>query len=404
MPDTFDSPAPEGAQETTTVSSAPPSFDDLPGEESKPESNEPKETKESGEKKIPDPTGNVEEKKPAKEKEEPSKKEAAPEAKDEREIPETQEVKDIKKLLEVMDGENRLQLNRELKIPTKVDGEIQEPTLDELRANYSGKIAWDKRFTAIDRKEKQYESEKQGLIDHLSKSKEFLEKGDARGCISHLLDLVKVDKHNFNIALRNQLLPEIEEYLGLTDEEKQAFDEKSENQALKEKLQQVETERTNEQSLRELRDQVNETMTRFQVDEDDFVEASYKLQELAQNQQDGLKPEMLTPQFVCEYIKASEAVQQIAEVSNEIKPDFLNDQEAYTTLLDVATEQSIKGTPLTRDEIKALIMDDPGLSEEQVRELNEKTTESIPTKRGEKVKKSNKPELFDDYEEDVQYY
>jgi hypothetical protein len=72
---------------------------------------------------------------------------------------ETEQKSEVKKIT-AKNGEDNLEIPANITIPHKVDGEEVEIPLQELLNNYSGKQAWDKRFSELDVERKEYQKER----------------------------------------------------------------------------------------------------------------------------------------------------------------------------------------------------------------------------------------------------
>ena len=69
------------------------------------------------------------------------------------------EKKDVKNLRMKM-GEELFNVASDATFKVKVDGKSEEVPLQELINNYSGKTAWDKKFTEIGKEKKEVQFEK----------------------------------------------------------------------------------------------------------------------------------------------------------------------------------------------------------------------------------------------------
>lgn len=417
MADTFDTPVDSGG-EKVSVASTPPSFDDLPGEaEAKTQQQDHNEKiqKQAGEKEAPNSTGEVEKGSGKKEKEPKQEKEPQQEKKPAKDADASGEVSEDKprltkeqidritkaKKIEFLDGEEKISVTKGAHVPVKVSGELKNVTLQELVENYSGKVAWDKKFTELTKERDGYDADKQTFMTTLEEMGSLIKEGKAVEGVGRLLDLVGGDIYNFKKVLMTQLMPEMEEYLGMSDEERASKEKHDENEALRSKLQKLETSTQEEKSRRELQSKIESVQNHYKVTEDQFVEASKTLQDAVSQNLNGLTKENLTPEFVCEYALARESVLRIEKVANEVNPRLFDNAEVHGALVDIVTQERLKGSPLTDAELSHLVKGtlEDGLSKD-AEILNDKTTEKVAAKAEGNVKKSDKPELFDDYLQD----
>jgi len=198
---------------------------------------------------------------------------------------EEKEVKEEKKtkLISVKDGDNELSLSLDAKIPTKIDGEIEEPTLRDLQSQYSGKIHLDREFTK------------------LSKEKEFLQAQteQAFNALKQISDSVMVDKNPLAvldfvaeltginpIQFRNEFKEQIKQAAlaeaQLTPEEtlrKQLEDERSYYKSVQEKQLQKQQEA---QKFEQMKIAAKNAMTKYEISPDDYMSAFNEMREAGQ--------------------------------------------------------------------------------------------------------------------------
>lgn len=133
-----------------------------------------------------------------------------------------------------------------------IDGQEVEVTLQDLKSDYSGRQAVQKRFTEFDKQKKGWEKERETL----SSSNEFIKKEistirsdfedtinqyntrgqvnkNPLGVVNDLLDKMGVDSNIFNRAVFDSMLPEVARFLDMTETERDAYFIRKENEHLK---------------------------------------------------------------------------------------------------------------------------------------------------------------------------
>jgi len=213
-----------GAEPTIEVRGQAPSFDDLeaisapkPGQETKPEKNAERTKKESIEKeKVSDNTESKQSKK-SKDADQESDKEEG-EAKDPKRSAESKGTKYIK----AKHGDADLDLAAETVIPTKVAGTLENPTLAELQANFSGRVNWDRKFNDLSREKQQF----QGTVDQLNTMvTSMLEaaKDDPFKFYDVIAEAVGRDSVSMKLEAVDQQIALAEKLAGMSPEQRKSF-------------------------------------------------------------------------------------------------------------------------------------------------------------------------------------
>ena len=116
-------------------------------------------------------------------------------------------------------------LKDDLELEIKIDGKLEKVSLKDLKANYSGKVAYDKKFSEIDKTQKAVVKEKAVLqkeIDQVnSYVNEFASKMKAKdpvGAMAYLAQFSGLSPAQMKHNLIQQLLPEINRLSDLTPE------------------------------------------------------------------------------------------------------------------------------------------------------------------------------------------
>lgn len=134
----------------------------------------------------------------------------------------------------------------------KVDGKEVEVSIDDLLNNYSGKVAWDKRFTELDKERKAFLREKEQINSTVNKFRELSNtKGDI-AALSYLAEVTGKAPHEYVESVINSLLPEINRRSALSQEEilleKQQLNNKYTQEKLAQERQSIEQQKA-EQAL-----------------------------------------------------------------------------------------------------------------------------------------------------------
>jgi len=103
--------------------------------------------------------------------------------------------------------------NREPQLfKVKVDGEEQDVSLEDLKSNYSGKVAYDKKFNELNLERKQHEAEITEINNYINHFANLMKEGDAMGAMSYFAEFGGVAPHEFEQQLIKSLMPVIDRY------------------------------------------------------------------------------------------------------------------------------------------------------------------------------------------------
>ena len=137
-------------------------------------------------------------------------------------------VSDSKKEIEpetTKKSEDSAQINDDLELEVKVDGKLEKISLKDLKSNYSGKVAYDKKFSEIDKdrksvvKEKtQLELEIKQINGYVNTFAEKMKAKDSLGAMAYLAEFSGISPAQMKQNLITQLLPEINRLSDLSPE------------------------------------------------------------------------------------------------------------------------------------------------------------------------------------------
>ena len=242
-------------------------------------------------------------------------------------------------------------------IRTKVDGKWEKPTLQELKDNYSGVIAHDRKFSdlgdrvkAQDSKETTYEAEITKLQGHMGNISNLV-KGAMAGevnpsdAMDYLLDLMGADTLQFNKLAMEHQAEQYDMYSQMTESEREAYWTKKENAVLTKKQESLTTNQAAEHTRAELSSKVNSLRETHGISEEAYVSAENDLKA------EGFKD--LSPENI---VQAAQLQPLLAQAEESIEPylDQLDDEEASELAVDIATR--MLGNPdLTLDQVKKLL-------------------------------------------------
>lgn len=263
-----------------------------------------------------------ESKKPAKEKasEEPKleakEKEKSPEAK--LEGAKKEQVEEEKKASPEKAGEEQKASSQDTSmVEVTIDGKKTQVPLQELINQYSGKVAWDKKFTDLDKERKSFQAEKQRLD---SQVKDFFEKSekDPKSAIKALAEMAGENPVKFMRDLRERLIPELVKYAEMSEAERRAADLAEENEYLKTRAETESRKLQEQQTKQELLEQVESIQKAHNLS---FEQVKGLYTEIAEI----LPEDQITPEKLGEYHVLKGKFNQVNSVLEATDPKLVED-------------------------------------------------------------------------------
>lgn len=258
-----------------------------------------------------------------------AKKEVALE-KAKEDIKQEEVVKEQVRLIKILAGDKEIEVSALGKLLAKVDGKDEEVTVDELLKNYSGKVAYDKRFTELDKRRKLVDSKEveiRSVNENLKKLAELTKNGDSYAALDFLCDMAGVDRMEF----LNNYLSEAEkiakEVGAMSDDQKDAFRAKKEAEYYKSKVEQDKKARDLADQNNLIKSQVDNLCEQTGVSKELFTEAFKYLSEkghLKENKDDA----MTLAGKICNYVKSVEKY-SVIEKGVALVDEKLNDDDGF---------------------------------------------------------------------------
>lgn len=292
----------------------------------------------------------------------------------------------VKKTIKALDGENNLDLNPSVKIPVKIEGKVQQVELQELLNNYSGKVVYDKKFNELSKSKKAWESERETIFSHFKTMRDHMQNNKPVDAFGYLVDILGGDRHNFIKTMREALAPEVINLYNMTDEERQAYESKTEAEALRSKLQSLEAEKIRLREASELRAKQESIKRSLGIDDETYESVIEEL--------NGMGHENAAPEFIGEYIRAKNAYGKIEQMAKAINPSLVADVD----FIDEVVKLSMEHTDLNDEDLEYIIREATGHKKE-LQTLTDKSSSTQIAMPHKKQTTTGKPEFFSDYED-----
>ena len=314
---------------------------------------------------------------------------------------EEEEEKKPKSKLRIKMGDELFNIDSDATFKVKVDGKVEDVPVQELINNYSGKTAWDKKFTELGKERKQLEyqigtlnEQKTMIRDQLSKVLAPLEDPEANPMDS-LMYLVELEgKDPYTVWRRNieSNLQELGTLIDMTETERELYFLKKKDE-LHGKIATQRFERTKkDEAFNQVVQKVDALRQAFNVSEEQFVEASDELEDLLQGTE-GIGD--ITEQDIVEYASLKP---HITVVRDMVKPfeDNISEEKYGEVVSELA--KYLRDGKADKKTIEQILKRNFSVDDD-VKELNTRVYSKQKPKSAKRVESSSdKYETFDDWE------
>lgn len=269
-------------------------------------------------------------------------------------------------------------------MPVKIDGKVEEVPVQELINNYSGKTAWDKKFTEIGKEKKTLEFEKSEiqnqkniLTDHVNKALTPL-KDPSKNPLDSLLYLVEMSGEDPYAAYRRIMEANLEELTSLIDmdeTERELYFHKKKDELHGKVAKQRNERLTKEQTFNQVVQKVNQLRQAHNVTEDEFVEASEELEESFKAQ--GLDANSITEEQVVDFASLKPHIATVRELIEPYEDNI--SEEKYGDVV-AQLSRNLRDGKVDKEGIASILKRNFSVDEE-VKELNTKVYQKQSAKK-----------------------
>lgn len=344
--------------------------------------------------------------------EEESEKEESEEEEEESEEEEQNE--DLKKKKEedrkgqksiriTMDGE-KYNIRPDTTIPVKIDGKLENVPVQDLINGYSGKVAYDKKFTELGKEKKGLEierntinSEKQELEGHIQKVVSSLNDKN-KNPLEALMYLVEISGGDPYAVYRKSMeanLDELDSILDLGETERELYFLKKKDELHSYMNEKRTKSQTEEQNFNQVVSKVDSLRQAYNISEEDFVESSHELEDIFKAS--GFDLNEITNETIVDYASLRP---HIADVKKLVGPyeDNISDDKYGDIVAELA--KYVRDGKADLATVKQLLKQNFSV-DDNVKELNTRVynRESKTPSKNSMGKSSTKFESFDEWDD-----
>lgn len=256
--------------------------------------------------------------------------------------------------------------NNEILFKHKVDGEDVEVSLTDLKTNYAGKVAYDKKFSALDKERKQFVKEKQQIEGYVSEFRQLANSANMVEATKFLGQLTGKAPHAVIDEMISALQPEIERRLGLSQDQLQYENKLAEAQYKAQVLEQKQKMQEQEQASTALETKVSELLSSKNIQAEEWDNAVREL--------DSRLPanEVITPELVAEYVEFGRASTKTESILGSFADGkFQANDSIKKTLRDIIVENP----DFTDEDLNNILSN--SLKQQQEKQVTEKLSKKV---------------------------
>jgi hypothetical protein len=278
-------------------------------------------------------------------------------------------------------------------IEVKVEGKVEKVSLDELKENYSGKVAYDKKFTDLDKERQAYKNEVDEINAYVNEFGRIAQSGDATKAMQYLASFAGIPPYQIKEMMVKQLSEEVYRREQMSEEEL-SFEQSQEK--LKYDTERNESERQRmdqEQAQSALQTQILDVRAAQNIGQEEWDTAVSSLDEI-------LDPnEKITPELVGKFVKAerldAKATGLLSEFSDRLEAtdEVIENFSSYIEANGNLSDEQL------RDIVKAEL--DAAENNEKKESLNKakEVKEDKPKAKAKKKAKKEEQSSVDDWDD-----
>lgn len=231
----------------------------------------------------------------------------------------------------------------------KVNGQELPVKAKDLFDNYSGKVAWDKKFNELNTERIGFKKERGRFEQQINQVRDMFQEKDPQVRLFKMAQIAGVSPVEFRKQFFDEMTKEVESYLSMDEHERKARDIEFENSYLKYEADAARRALADQQSLAELDLKVKGLLEKSQVPQDHFVSRYEELVSIPKEQKEILQREgklgkngQPTPEFIVETIQKDRLWSSVESALEGVKLEW-NPQERAKKILNLVEDAYANG-------------------------------------------------------------
>jgi hypothetical protein len=224
------------------------------------------------------------------------KKSAKPEETEEPEVL----AKPPRKTIKAKYEDNELDLDEESLIPVKINGKEEFVQVKDLLGNYSGKVAWDKKFSEVDQSRRSVAAQELKLKQASDSIRDIYNEQDPTTKLFKMANLVGVDPVEFRQKFFDENISLLEKYYSMTEDERKADALAYETNIHKMRADTLEKGIKEKEDYQSLHSKIHQLRASHDVSEQEFIQKYDQLEQYVNAGQ--MSGKLVTPEYIMQSI------------------------------------------------------------------------------------------------------
>lgn len=307
-----------------------------------------------------------------------------------------QNLEKARKMIKAKLKESEFDLDEEATIPVKINGKEELVSVKELMGNYSGKVAWDKKFTELSKKEKDIKGLESRAQQASNNFKGLFEEKDETVRMFKMAQMAGVDPVQYRQKFLDDNIKLLENWYAMSDDERKADALAYEAKYYKYRADTLENSTKQQQAQREQLAQLEKIRASHQIDEDTFQTFQDQAHQAVK---DGVLDEsFLKPEKVAELIQKDRIWNAVESVLENIKLPWSEEEKGKRLLKLVEDSHQMGFKPEEVAEFVVETYGSPKNKKDLVNQIKQEREEFLSGKKPVQQAKTTKNEalFFDD--------
>ncbi len=249
---------------------------------------------------------------------------------------------EMRKIIKAKMKDAEIDLDEEALVPVKVNGKEEFVQIKELLGNYSGKVAWDKKFTEIDKMRKTVAADQLKMNEVSQMIKAAYEEQDPNLKLYRMSQIAGIDPVEFRTKFFNEQIQMLEKYYMMSDDERKADAAAYEASVHKHRADTLERSIKEQQEVASLHSKVESLRASHQISEQEFVD---KYDQLLEQVKTGQLKAKITPETVVEAVKAQRLYDAAASELEKLNLGWTETEKAQKLFKLVESAHNLRLSP-----------------------------------------------------------
>lgn len=201
----------------------------------------------------------------------------------------------------------------------KVDGELQDITLQDALNSFSGHKAIDRRFSELNVEKQNFLAEKTNVDDNINKIFSLANENKPKEALFTFFEGLGVDPTQAMGTLRDQMMEEATKLAGMSEPERIAYNSEQQAETLKTQLESYKAQEQTRVQQTELQTSIVTLQEKHSVDDETFNGIA---EELLSLKEQGKISQQITPELIVEVAISDRNTNQATKLLTEINPDI----------------------------------------------------------------------------------